>query len=65
MHDLLVLSYLGGFAAALVFALRERPPAIWSTDVVVAMVVALWPVTAAIALGVRLYRARPRRRRQP
>jgi hypothetical protein len=62
MDDLLVLSYLGGFAAALVFAVRERPPAIWSTDVVVAAVVALWPVTALLAVGARLYRARPRRR---
>jgi hypothetical protein len=62
MNELLVLSYLGGFVAALIFAVRERPPSIWSTDVVVAVVVALWPLSALIALGVRLYRARPPRR---
>lgn len=64
MGELLVLSYLGGFVAALVFAVRERPPSIWSTDFIVAAVVALWPVTAAVALGVRVFRA-TLRRRQP
>jgi hypothetical protein len=62
MDELLVLSYLGGFGAALVFAWRERPPAIWSTDFFVAAVVALWPVSAVVALGAQVYRARMRRR---
>jgi hypothetical protein len=62
MDELLVLSYLGGFAAALIFAVRERPPSIWSTDFVVAAVVALWPLSAVLAVGARIYRARLHRR---
>ena len=60
MDELIVVSYCGGFAAALLFAVRERPPSPWSTDFIVAAMVALWPL-ALIALGARVYRILPRR----
>jgi hypothetical protein len=59
--ELLVLTYIGGFVAALLFAVRERPPAPWPTDFVVAAIVALWPIAAAVALGAKIYQAMPRR----
>jgi hypothetical protein len=62
IDELLVLTYLGGFAPALLFAVRERPPAPWATDFLVAALVALWPVAALVALGARVYRIMPRRR---
>jgi hypothetical protein len=61
MDELIVVSYCGGFAAALLFAVRERPPSPWSTDFIVAATVALWPLSALIALGARVYRIFPRR----
>lgn len=61
MAELIVLTYLGGFASALLFAVRERPPAPWSTDFIVAAVIAVWPVAALIALGARIYKAAPPR----
>jgi hypothetical protein len=61
MDDLIVLTYLGGFASALLFAVRERPPAPWSTDFLIASLVALWPLAALIAVGAGVYRAIPRR----
>lgn len=59
--ELIVLSYLGGFASALLFAVRERPPAPWATDFIVAAIVAVWPVSAAVALGAKIYQVMPRR----
>jgi hypothetical protein len=59
--ELVVLTYLGGFVSALLFAVRERPPASWATDFIVAAIVALWPVSAAVALGAKIYRVMPRR----
>ena len=61
MDDLIVLTYLGGLASALLFAVREQPPASWPTDFLVASVIALWPLAALIAVGASLYRVRPRR----
>jgi hypothetical protein len=59
--ELIVLTYLGGFVSALLFAVRERPPAPWATDFIVAAIVALWPVAALLALGAKIYHAMPRR----
>ena len=61
MEELVTVSYLGGFVAALLFAVRERPPAPWATDFIIAALVAVWPLSAAVALGARLYRLMPRR----
>ena len=62
MGDLLVLTYLGGLVCALLFVVRERPPAPWATDFLVAALVALWPVAALVAFGASVYRIMPRRR---
>lgn len=61
MGELILVSYLGGFAAALLFALMERPPSPWPTDFIIAALVTLWPVAAIVAVGARVYRAIPRR----
>jgi hypothetical protein len=62
MDELIVLTYLGGFASALLFAVRERPPAPWATDFLIAFLVALWPLAALVAVAAGVYRAMPRRR---
>jgi hypothetical protein len=62
MDELFVLTYLGGFASALLFAVRERPPAPWATDFLVAALVALWPLAALVAVAAGVYGAIPRRR---
>jgi hypothetical protein len=61
MDELILVSYLSGFAAALVFALMERPASPWPTDFIVAALVALWPVSAVVAVGASVYRTIPRR----
>lgn len=62
MDEVLVLTYLGGFASALLFAVRGRPPAPWATDFLVAALVALWPIAALVAVAASVYRIMPRRR---
>jgi hypothetical protein len=62
MDELFVLTYLGGFASALLFAVRERPPAPWATDFLVAALVALWPLAALVAVAAGVYGSIPRRR---
>ena len=61
MDEIVLISYLGGFIAALLFAVRVRPPSPWATDFIIATTVAAWPLSAMIALGARLYRLIPRR----
>jgi hypothetical protein len=61
MVELILVSYVSGFAAALVFALLERPPSPWPSDFIVAALVALWPVSAVVAVGAGVYRTIPRR----
>jgi hypothetical protein len=62
MFELMVLAYLAGFVAALVFAVRERRPTTWMADFWLAGVVALWPVTATVAVATTTYRTLRRRR---
>jgi hypothetical protein len=61
MDEIILVSYLGGFVAALAFAVRERPPAPWATDFIIAATVAAWPLSALIALSARVYRLIPRK----
>ena len=62
MDELIVLTYLGGFASTLLFAVRERVSAPLITDFLVAGVVALWPLAVVLAVAAGVYRALPRRR---
>jgi hypothetical protein len=62
MPELLVASYLGGYASILAFALRQRPPGTCLTDFCVAAIIALWPVAMVVAGCLRAYQAlQPRR----
>ncbi len=62
MPELLVASYLGGYASILLFALRERPPGTCLTDLCIAVIIALWPVAMVAAVFFRAYQAlQPRR----
>jgi hypothetical protein len=62
MFELIVLAYLGGFAAALFFAARERAPTTWMADFWLAGVVALWPAAAVIAAATTAYKSIQQRR---
>jgi hypothetical protein len=62
MSEMILASYLGGFASIVLFALRERPPGTCVTDFCVAVVIALWPLAMLAAVFFRAYRAlQPRR----
>lgn len=62
MLELIVASYLGGYACILAFALRERPPGTFLTDFCIAVIIALWPVATVAAAFLRAYQAlQPRR----
>jgi hypothetical protein len=62
MPELLFASYVGGYAAILLFALRERPPGTFITDFCVAAIIALWPAAMVAAVFFRAYRVmQPRR----
>ncbi len=62
MIELIELAYVGGFAAALLFAARERVPTTWMADFWLAGVVALWPAAALVAAATTAYKAIQQRR---